>query len=365
MKKNGIKNVVAFTAGGIGDFVMATSAISLIKQYDKNIKLTLITFDSFFKLVNPKLKIDDGILISNKFFNHKYKFIRYPYKFFWFIKTFFKLYKRETIIFLDISKALAVASKYIYKIKNIIGPSNRQFGLDIKNPTAKYYSQIIQMPKNNDDIHMALRYQLIIRLIFPTCNLSLPMLVHTKYLESKIIESRFMQNSKKYKIALLLHGSFIGKTWKVNNVIKLINLISKFHSEISFFIVGSTLQQKEEGDYLQKQFVNIDIRNLCGKTSLLELIEFLKKIDLLISVDTGIVHLSAALKIPAIVLYGSGLPKHAMPLYHKDICLYEGAKCSPCDKERFFGKICKNPICINSINSEIVFECLKGILFVE
>ncbi len=120
MKENKYKDVIIFSFLGLGDFVWATSAISLIKQYDKNIKVTLITFDSFFKLIDTKYLADDVILINNKLFNYKYKLVRYIYKCYWFIKTFFKLYKRETIIFLDISKALGFASKYIYKIKNII-----------------------------------------------------------------------------------------------------------------------------------------------------------------------------------------------------------------------------------------------------
>ena len=109
MEKNKYKDVIIFSFLGLGDFIWATSAISLIKQYDKNIKLTLITFDSFFKLISPKIGIDNSILISNKLFNYKYKFVRYIYKCYWFIKTFFKLYKRETIIFLDSSKALGFA----------------------------------------------------------------------------------------------------------------------------------------------------------------------------------------------------------------------------------------------------------------
>ena len=65
MKENKYKDVIIFSFLGLGDFVWATSAISLIKQYDKNIKVTLITFDSFFKLIDTKYLADDVILITN------------------------------------------------------------------------------------------------------------------------------------------------------------------------------------------------------------------------------------------------------------------------------------------------------------
>ena len=40
------QNILIFACANIGDFVWATSAISLIKQTNKNCKLALITYDS-------------------------------------------------------------------------------------------------------------------------------------------------------------------------------------------------------------------------------------------------------------------------------------------------------------------------------
>ena len=46
------KILVRANTGGIGDFVWATSAISLVKQYDTNIKITLIISDIFIPLID-------------------------------------------------------------------------------------------------------------------------------------------------------------------------------------------------------------------------------------------------------------------------------------------------------------------------
>ena len=67
------KRLVVFTCCGMGDFIWATSAIYLIKNYDKNINLTLITFDSYKLLIDHKLQIDNVICINSKKFFSRIK----------------------------------------------------------------------------------------------------------------------------------------------------------------------------------------------------------------------------------------------------------------------------------------------------
>ena len=253
MNKNNFKNVIIFSFLGLGDFVWATSAISLIKQYDINVNVILISFDNYIQLIDNKL-IDNFISINYRLFNCKYRFIRYIYKFFWFVKNFFRLYKKETIIFLDISKGLSFCSRYIYKIKNIIGPNNYQFGQNIYNNSSKYYTQILQMPIDNDRTHMAIRYQLIIRKIFSIQNLSLPQVVDTSFLFSKV--NKFLQGAKKYKIVLCLRGAFSRKSWDLDNVKILINKIINKYKDITFYIIGNSIVQDRDATFLQKEFSN-------------------------------------------------------------------------------------------------------------
>ena len=42
------KVLIRANTGGIGDFVWATSAISLIKQFNNKVDVTIITSDIFF-----------------------------------------------------------------------------------------------------------------------------------------------------------------------------------------------------------------------------------------------------------------------------------------------------------------------------
>lgn len=70
---------------------------------------------------------------------------------------------------------------------------------------------------------------------------------------------------------------------------------------------------------------------LCGKTSLLQTAAVLKKCDLLISCDTGPLHMATAVGTRVLGLYGASDPKRSGPVGpgHR-IILAKGVACAPC-----------------------------------
>lgn len=72
--------------------------------------------------------------------------------------------------------------------------------------------------------------------------------------------------------------------------------------------------------------------NLAGKTSMGEAIDLMSKASLVISNDSGLMHIAAALKRRLIVLYGSTSPQFTPPLTDKVDILRLGLSCSPCFK---------------------------------
>ena len=72
--------------------------------------------------------------------------------------------------------------------------------------------------------------------------------------------------------------------------------------------------------------------NLCGKTTLDEAIDVLASTQLVVSNDSGLMHVVAALGKPLIALYGSSSPAHTPPLSHHARILKLDLPCSPCFK---------------------------------
>jgi heptosyltransferase-2 len=89
-------------------------------------------------------------------------------------------------------------------------------------------------------------------------------------------------------------------------------------------------------------------RDLTGRTSLASAIDLLSLAKLVISNDSGLMHIAAALRIPQIAIYGPTPPDIAPPLNEHYKILYLDAACSPC-----FQRQC--PLTNN------IHQCMQGL----
>lgn len=97
-----------------------------------------------------------------------------------------------------------------------------------------------------------------------------------------------------------------------------------------------------------------------GRTDLKVLIALLRRIDLLVTVDSGPMHLAAALGTPLVALFGATDPRLIGPYGGDGVVLRVPLPCSPCSKRRC--QIEADRLCMRSISVEEVTEAASALL---
>ncbi|MEQ1525295.1 MAG: lipopolysaccharide heptosyltransferase II [Gallionella sp.] len=108
-------------------------------------------------------------------------------------------------------------------------------------------------------------------------------------------------------------------------------LAHRLHTEgYAVWLLGSP-KDKEQADNIVT-LCKTDCRNLCGKTDLGDAIALLSCAQFVVSNDSGLMHIAAALDRPMIALFGSSSPQFTPPLSSHAHVMQLDIKCSPCFK---------------------------------
>ena len=96
-----------------------------------------------------------------------------------------------------------------------------------------------------------------------------------------------------------------------------------------FFLVGVEKDAALAED-IRRQSQPATCHNLAGKTTLAELIHLLRSLSVLVTNDTGTMHLAAMLGVPTVAVFGSTDPYATSPRGPRVTVLYHKVECSPC-----------------------------------
>ncbi|WP_447594422.1 lipopolysaccharide heptosyltransferase II [Aquipseudomonas campi] len=98
-----------------------------------------------------------------------------------------------------------------------------------------------------------------------------------------------------------------------------------------------------------------EVTNLAGQTSLAEAIDLMSAAGAVVSNDSGLMHVAAALNCPLVAIYGSTSPQFTPPLAEQVEVVRLGIECSPC-----FERTCRfgHYNCLRELKPRPVVEAL-------
>jgi heptosyltransferase I len=165
------------------------------------------------------------------------------------------------------------------------------------------------------------------------------------------VNRKWPANNKRW-IVLQPGARWENKRWPVEYFAELVRRLARQFPGAHFAILGAAADQPL-GETIARTEPQRCL-NLCGRTSLPEMVEWLRRCDLMVTNDTGPMHVAAALGKPLAALFGPTEPRRTGPYGHPDSVLRIDLPCSPC-----FKSYCtwKNPVeCLKAISPAMVFD---------
>lgn len=133
------------------------------------------------------------------------------------------------------------------------------------------------------------------------------------------------------------------KRWPVEKFAALVRPM-KDRFDLSTVVAGSA----PEGDLARRI---PEATDLCGKTTLRQLVALLERADLVIANDSGPMHIAAALGRPLVVMHGPTSAIRTGPYGRLDCVVRLDLPCSPC-----FSRRCSHQSCLQWLGIEPVLE---------
>ena len=146
------------------------------------------------------------------------------------------------------------------------------------------------------------------------------------------------------------------KRWPAAHFAMLAQSILRANSTASVVLLGSQ-SDRVIGDAIVSGAASQGrIFNWCGATSLNEAIAIISLCNEVVSNDSGLMHIAAALQVPQVAIFGSSDPNHTPPNSTKATIISLHLPCSPChQRECPLGHL----NCLNQISPERVFAALQ------
>ena len=165
----------------------------------------------------------------------------------------------------------------------------------------------------------------------------------------------------KNKKLILLNpaGAFETRNWPLENYVRLAEMWLQKDSELQFLVLG-TSQIAEKANYLKEKLGN-NLINLVTQTNSFEAFSIVQKVAMVISEDSGLMHMAWVSGVPVLAMFGSTRSDWSRPLGEKSLLLDSSdLECGNCMREHC---IYGDNRCLTRYTPEFILQ--KALIFIS
>ena len=171
------------------------------------------------------------------------------------------------------------------------------------------------------------------------------------------VREKFSPQGKRW-LAVQPGARWMNKRWPVENYAALVTQLAAQFPDLHFAILGGA-EERALGEVIAVAAPSRAL-NLCGQLTLPEMIEWLRLCAVMVTNDTGPMHVAAALGKPVVGIFGPTEPGRTGPYGQLDKILRVPLPCAPC-----FKATCANPLpleCLRLVTPAAVAARVSAIL---
>lgn len=324
---------------GMGSVIQSTPMLKAIKDKHPNAKITYISTKENKAILQQIDEVDELLLLND---GNVFQLIKNIIPFWW------NVFSRRFQIYIDLevysnfSSLITITSAAKNRLGFYLNSRNYRMGnythmmyYNTRSPIAETYMQFARLLKcENSDFALS-------------------------ELNARAIAKSPIQLPQQY---ILINPNAsdlrIERRWPATHFANLCTAIQSDFPELGIAFVGSP-GEKSYVDQLVKAIPDKkNIINLAGKTSILELINIIAGAALVVTNDTGPMHIAYAKGTKTLALFGPCAPGQ-YGQFKNTWVVYKNVYCSPCVHE-FATPPCKgNNVCMKTISVEEVFQKFK------
>ena len=343
-------NILVNSLVNLGDVLLTTSAIVLLKQAYPKARITMLVRPVVREAVENNPVLDDVVLFDYKAKQNSFAKMMAMVK---------EIRSRHFDLSISFDRKLRPALLcWLAGIPTRVGP-DRVFD-DKPSRVTWLYSDVVHIRHDLENTLQAETYQAIVRGFTGIEGHAHPVMASILPENEKKATELLAKLPRVDKyIALCVKGTFALKTWPKEYFAELVAELAKRY-RAAFFIVGAP----SDRDYADEVIAGMKqpVWNLCGDTTLVDLAAVIGKVDLFVTVDTGATHIAATTGVRMVTMYGCTSPRRWHPYNENARVLTTDADCCPC---KIAPKECSTwpkPKCLWNITPAMVLEKCEELL---